>query len=235
MTTKTLLRSTICVFPLLLIAGARAQSMNIDLDIFAGDPSNGNGAPSPAFAGAAGQPGYWNRLRAGSSFPQSIADTSGHTTGIQFSIPIGAGSSGGSNFPINSGDYALLLNDYARVPDLMVFRFTGMRPGQYRIYTYAVDAVGFSFPALVSIAGSSTPTQRVTGPMPGNTFVRGITHSVHELLLSASTFEIEVRNEVIGPPNSSVNGFQIVAVPEPASLTVLSCLFALMARRRRNL
>ena len=215
----------------MLVAGASGQSFNIDLDVFAGDPSNGNGAPSSAFPGAAGQPGYWNRTNPG-SISEPLFDLVGGETNASISVPVGAGSSGGSNFPINTGDYALLLNDYARVPDLMVFRFTGIRPGAYRVFTYAVSAIGDTWPVDVTVEGAVSNPFRVTGPMPGNALILGITHSEH--YVPNLTGDLVIR--VASPwPRGNVNGFQIVAVPEPASLTILSCLLAFAVKRRRHL
>ena len=85
------------------------------------------------------------------------------------------------------------------------------------------------------VQGSSTANPAVvTGPMPGNAFEEGITHSVHELLLTSTSFDVLLSNHQQGPPNASVNGFQIVAVPEPVSLTVLSFGIYFSARRRRR-
>ena len=70
--------------------------------------------------------------------------------------------------------------------------------------------------------------------MPGNAFAEGITHSVHELELTTGSFEIIVRNRVQGPPNAYVNGFQISAVPEPASIICYTLATALLIARRRR-
>lgn len=234
MTIRTpLLRSAACAIPLLIIAGAGGQSLNVDQDVFFGDPSNGNGAPSSSFGAAAVQPGYWNRTLASSSPPQPLFDLAGQPTSVVMTVPVGAGSYGGSNYPINTGDYALLLNDYARVPDLMVFRFSGMRPGAYRVFTYAVSAIGDTWPVDVSVDGADPPNpQRVTGPMPGNALILGITHSAHYVPALAGDLVIRVSSPW---PRGNVNGFQIVAVPEPASLAVLSFSVLIAARRRRRL
>ena len=230
-----LLRYAVSVPTLLFLAvGAGGQSLNVDLDIFAGDPSNGNGAPSSSFGAAAAQPGYWNRTRAGSSPPQSLFDLVGQPTTVVMTVPVGAGSAGGSNYPINTGDYALLLNDYADIPDQMVFRFSGLMPGAYTVWTYAVNASGHLWPVDVSVDGAVPPNpQRVTGPMPGNSFQYLSTHSVHSVPSLNGDLVIRLSSPW---PRGKVNGFQIVAVvPEPASLTVLSCLLAFAVRRRRRL
>lgn len=239
MTIRTvLIRFAACAIPLLLAAGARGQSLNIDLDIFAGPPESGNGSPGPGFGGAAGQPGFWNRVdAAGPSQATVLAGLDGSPATATLVATGGIGSSGGSGYQGNTGDFRALLNDYARLDGGAIqYRFSGMLRGRYLIYTYAVDAGGQVIPAEVWVPGSSTPNPRiVTGPMPGNAFAEGITHSVHELELTAGSFEIILRNHFQGPPNASVNGFQIVAaVPEPTTLVCCMVGLALMGRRRRR-
>ena len=201
----------------------------MDLDIFAGDPSNGNGEPSSSFGGSALNPGYWNRILAGGHGPDALLDLGAQPTSVVMTVPVGSGSGGGSNYPINTGDYALLLNDYAVIPDLMVFRFTGMRPGAYRVYTYAVSAIGDTWPVDVTVDGAVVNPFRVTGPMPGNALILGITHAEH--YVPDLTGDLFIR--LASPwPRGNVNGFQIVAVPEPASFAVLSFSLLIAARRR---
>ena len=217
-------------------AGASGQSFNIDLDSFFGDPQSGNGAPSANFGGAANQPGYWNRIHAGENAPVTLRDLQGSPSQVSYHLYEGSGIGGGSGTTINSGNYALLLHDYARVPDLMRFRFSGLDSGRYQVFTYAVDATGATRIADVTITDSRSTVTLLSGqgPMPGNQFALGITHSEHSVLLTSSTLEIEVRNHIPGPPNASVNGFQIVAVPEPASLSILGLGAIIWLRRRRQ-
>ena len=96
-----------------------------------------------------------------------------------------------------------------------------------------MNASGLQVDAEVLVPGSSTSNpQIVTGPMPGDMFAIGITHSIHELTLTSDTFEIVLR----GPwPYTQVNGFQIVrAVPEPATFFCWTVGLALMGLRRRR-
>ena len=234
---KSRFRMLACAMPLLLLAGASAQSFNIDLDIMAGPPEAGNGAPSSAFGGATGSVGFWNRVAAsGPWLPTPLANLGGQLTTATITATGGIGSSGGSGWQGNTGDYRALLNDYARLDGGEVqYHFSGPSPGRYLIYTYAADAAGRVIPAEVRVPGSTTANPRlVTGPMPGNAFAEGITHSVHELTLSTTSFDVVLRNHLQGPPNASVNGFQLVAVPEPASVLVTLLGLALMQRKRRR-
>src|SRR5689334_2712495 len=129
-----------CVLGLAVCASSvvRAQSFNIDLDIGSGSPDIGAGGPSSAFGAAAGQPGFWNVVYAGGPYmPLSLFGLSGAASGATIQATGGFGSGGGDNFHGNTGDYALLLNDYAQLlgPDLEVdYHFAGMQPGHYLIY-----------------------------------------------------------------------------------------------------
>lgn len=122
------------------------------------------------------------------------------------------------------------MNDYAFIGNEIDYRFSGLLPGQYDIYTYAVDPSGLTVDVQVTVAGADDPVKHVTGPMPGNNrFVQGITHTVHHLNLTGDSFTIQVA----GPwPNAVVNGFQIVSVPEPASLLLLAAGIPVLLRRR---
>jgi hypothetical protein len=216
---------------------ANAQGFNIDLDAFFGTPETGNGAPSPSFGAAAGQPGVWNRISmvAGGTIP--IHDTTGTFAGATVHIFGTFGGGIGFNNPINTGDFALLLNDAASVNTvvqggLKVYTFSGFQPGTYLVYTYAVRPNGnaVNLPILIPEALSNN-TQVVTGPMPGNSFAHLTTHSLHELQLDVgATFQIVAEM----PPNSPaayINGFQIVAVPEPNSAIVIAGLLVFSAIR----
>lgn len=212
-----------------------AQSFNIDLDSFSGTPEGGNGAPGSTFGGAAQSPGAWNRVYAsGPTTPVALFGLDGVLTGAQIVATGGVGSSGGYNFHGNTGDYAALLNDFEDVggSNGIQFHFSGLLPGHYFVYTFAVDPAPGGTIAHVTVPGSVTPTQIVSGPMPGNQFILGQTHCIHELQLNGDSFEVDVG--IPGPPNPRVNGFQIVAVPEPGCfLTFSAAAVSLFARRRR--
>jgi hypothetical protein len=78
--------------------------------------------------------------------------------------------------------------------------------------------------ARVSCPQASQPIQISTGPMPGNVFIEGITHTVHEL--SVSSNEVNVSIESVGGM-SWFNGLQLVSVPEPTTFVGLSSLLLL--------
>ena len=214
----------------MLLSAASAQSFNIDLDIGSGSANIGAGAPSPSFGGAANSPGFWNDINGGDHGPRSLSGLDGSLTSAQISASGGIGSYGGYNNPLNTGDYALLLNDSADVGVTNFYHFSGFAPGHYLLFTYAVKANAPNVACAVTVPGADVPVQTVAGPMPGNAFILGVTHCLHDLILTGDSFEIDVSSP--GPPTGQVNGFQIVAVPEPT--TVFVCLIGMVSLFRRR-
>jgi hypothetical protein len=136
----------------------------------------------------------------------------------------------GYNNPNLSGDYAYLLKDAEAVgAGGLRFTLTGLAPGQYRIFTYAVKPQGEAWTTQITIPGSVQGTVDVTGPMPPNQLIDGITHSVHDIDFSGGSLLIRAEEHW---PNSYVNGFQIQAVPEPASVAALAALLPILVRKR---
>ena len=217
---------------LLLVAGARGQGLNVDCDLFNSPPEVGGGAPSAAFGGAAGQVGFWNAYPDNFGDPFSLRDVNGSATSVIIT-GTGLGSSGGWNNPINTGDYNLLLNDAQQVGSNFSYTLSGLLPGRYRLYTYAVKPYSEFGEAFTTVVGSITPNpQHASGFMPGNTFVLGVTHTIHEVDVLDGSLHLEVE----GPwPDAYVNGFQLVPVPEPA--TLIASIFGIGAytlKRRRS-
>lgn len=231
---------TAMVFVCLPAALAQAQYFNIDVDQPGLNPPLGMGAPSSAFGAAAGQPGFWNTLSGVSYGPLALQDLAGNSTGVQVSVSASYSvlSDLAYNNPANTGDYALLLNDAEQVGSLstggtLTFTFTGIANGTYSIYTYACMSQGLTSLAEVSVPGSTTfNPQIVTGPMTGNAFALGITHSIHTIAVTGNTFQVVVNAPVVAANQGTyVNGFQIV--PAPGGLAVLG-LGALGGLRRRR-
>jgi hypothetical protein len=220
---------------------ASAQSINIDIDA---GISNGHAEPpSSSFGAAANQPGYWNAI--GFSAPAPLSDLNGQPTGATFNYGPGditgvntiATYVGGSN----SGDYQLLMNDYYSIGTLITggsatFTIAGLTNGSYQVYTYASNP-GVSVPSTsVSVLGStSTNPQFVIGPSVNNTFALGITHSLHDVLVTNGTISITVSDLANDNNNGSLQGIQIVqTVPAPGAAVLLLGGLAAVGRRRRR-
>ncbi len=214
---------------------APSQSIYVDLDIFFGGPTLGNGAPSPQFGAAAGTPGFWNRILAtGPGVPTALYDTTGTLTSVTLQASGDIGTARGYNNPTLSGDYRLLMADVADLSPAGVYTFRGLANGTYGVYVYTVNPFPELQPVQISVTGASAPNpQIVSGPIPVNRFELGVTHSRHVAQVSQGTMSISV--EALESVAASVNGIQLVLVPEPSGgiLLILS-FFAIRSLRCRK-
>lgn len=216
--------------------GADAQSFNIDLDVGFGPPEGGNGAPASTFGAASGQEGYWNRRSASLGGTSSLSDLSGASTSATMRRT-SAGAGGGSGWIGNTGDHRLLMNDYTRITIPCTFTFSNVLPGRYTLYTYGCDPGDSVIPLEVRVPGSAIETKRSgQALMPGNRFVEGVTHTIHEVTLTGSTLQLILSDPLEGSPAPSVNGFQLMytPVPEPAAYLYLGVCLLGFLRFRRN-
>ncbi len=222
------------LFGVLVLAASRmvaAQSIFVDMDGGFGGSEVGTGAPSSSFGAAAGIPGYWNQVQEGNGGPLPLRDTTGGLTNVSMHWS-GSGGSFGYNNPNLTGDFRLLMADAEPVghPGL-TYTISGLSSGQYRIFTYACKPQGQALTSLITVPDSAQGTVAVTGPMPPNFFVEGVTHSVHDIFVTGDT--VQIRAAEI--QNSYVNGFQIVAVPEPIAIFSFVVGFGLLVGRRRRM
>lgn len=228
--TKSSLRGALAALAMACGCSALGQSFNFDIDLAIGSEQNGAGVPFNSFGAAANQPGFWNNISVGDTGPTALFDLDAHASAAVFSAS-GMGSGGGSNLLINTGNYARLLNDYVRIFDEVTLRVAGLQPGAYRVLTYAIrPGEGEVWPVTITIDGAAQAGQVVTGPMPGNSFAQGITHSVHDIPNLNGDLVIHATAPGVGI--GMVNGFQIVAVPEPSTSFLLVPLVLLLRRRR---
>jgi hypothetical protein len=213
---------------LMVAAAGHGQSFNIDINSEFSPPQAGGGPPSSVFGAAASQPGLWNAVPAAGMVPTQLRGLDGQLTSVVMSGPSG-GVGGGNSFLANTGDYALLLND-GRLVGSDIWTLSGLSSGFYRIYSYVVWPSTLVTSSQVTVSGSITPNpQIVTGPMPGNQFIQGITHSIHEISITSGSFAIQVDQ---GQQDAFVSGFQIVLVPEPSLVLGLTTGLLFLVRRR---
>lgn len=221
------------LFALLVGLGpaARAQGFNIDVNT-SGPTYLGGGLPSASFGAGANQPGVWTGISvSGQNYPMLLRDISGALTGAFVTRRVNTVGTGGGSFAnfSNTGDYARLLNDFTQVATAyggtMVHEFRNLLPGHYRVYTYAVPPSPRYVPTQVVVTPSLTQNpQWSTGPMPGNALIEGITHTIHEAIVTDGSLDVSI-TQLPGVDNITViNGFQLtyVPVPEPASALMLT-------------
>lgn len=209
---------------------ASGQSIFVDLEI-GSTPEVGGGAPSSAFAAAAGVSGFWNMYGAAGPPPALMRGLDGQWTNVLLTGPTGGGSLGFNN-PNLSGDFRALMADATVVNPSKSYTLSGLQNGFYKFYCYAVRPQGTLATAFVTVSGSTTPNpQIITGPLTTMDFMQGVNYSLHEVFVSNGTLTLNV---AMGQQVTYLNGFQLVAVPEPASLILLASGSALLMRRRKK-
>jgi hypothetical protein len=208
---------------------ACGQSWNLDLDVRAGGPEAGQGVPSSSFGGAANQVGFWNDMSATTGSYQ-VRDLFGNLTSVVVSRE-GFGSGTGFNNPTLTGDYGRLLRD-GNANQSSSWELVGLANGVYKIFTYSVHPSAEVRNTSVVVPGAVVPSRLVTGPVQGNSFAEGITHTVHQITVTNGHLTIDVIAGSLG--GAYVNGFQLVAVPEPSSALLLAFGLPLLLRRRKR-
>lgn len=214
---------------------AASLGWNVDFDSRSLPPVLGGGLPSDSFGAASGQIGRWNYVpvTGGESWP--LVDVFGNANGVQYHGEGMSGFGGGYNDPYNVGDYRLLMNDSTQISTHNWFFLTGVPNGRYQVWTYAASVSGRYVPFEIWVSGAAAGQnpQVVTGPAPPNQFEYLVTHSIHDIEVTDGTIRWDLINDpfIIG---ANVNGFQVVPIPEPASLiTMGGALAALLIRKGR--
>jgi hypothetical protein len=191
------------------------------------------GTPSPAYGGAANQPGFWNNPAIDSTV-QPLRDLSGTLTGVTIQIS-------GIFYPFSfdnpgpKGDERALMNDYVGLGfpgEAATFRIHGLAAGDYDVVTYAWGSDNAAYRTGVSING--LPEEVVGGDWPGGQ-VQGITYALHHLSLGAG--EDLVLTATTRAGFGSINGLQLTqAVPEPGTLVLgsLGAALVLLVRLGRR-
>ncbi|MBW7905825.1 MAG: PEP-CTERM sorting domain-containing protein [Phycisphaerae bacterium] len=199
---------------------AQAQSFNIDL--------GGGATPSNSYGGAASQPGYWNFV--GGS-PQMLADIGGNLTGVELLTPFATWPAT-FDHPGTSGDDEALLDDFMTwTPSgSMPFVVQGLPIGTYQFYSYsfAPDSAN----SWVDIIGAPEGFQLLGGGTWPGSHQLGLTYALHTVTLTQPT-DVVINVGVWNGAWGGFNGFQIVQVPEPATLGLLAMGGLAMIRRRR--
>ncbi len=206
--------------------------LNVDIDAPGTPPQAGGGRPSSSFAAAGGQPGYWNAIPLLHQGPLPLFGLGGEPTTAALSMA-GGYTGLAYNLPINTGDFALLLNDATQIGEFLRYTVSGLEPGRYIVYTYSAKPNGQYGEADITVLGATAPNpQRVSGIMPGNRLEYLLTHSIHEVDIQGG--ELQIRS--VAPwPNGFINGFQIVPVTEPCALLALAALsVALVSSKTRR-
>ncbi len=194
----------------LLATSLVAQSFNLDVGSIVPGGA-GSGTPAPTYGAAAHQPGTWNWLANVSAGPFALSDLSGAATGVVCTRNDGMGGLFGFNNLMTTGYFQSLMDDgHAAAAGMsMSYRFTGLAPGRYVVFTYAWAPDSASYLTSVSVQGSTSPNPQVVGGalVAVNTFTPGITHAVHAVTLAAGADLVIDWSAAQGA--GTIDGFQI--------------------------
>jgi len=200
-------------------ASAHAQSFNIDIDVTS-TPGVWTLAPATGFGGAANQTGFWNAVAPSGVGPIALRGLNNALTTVSMSRSGLGGAASGFAFDNTntSGNYQFLLDDMQSINAGITETITisGLNPGDYEIYTYAIAIDNSTLRTNVSVAGSGEGTIMVGGVTPVNSFAAGVTHSLHRRTISIfgvpGTGSLSITLSGIGIQVGSFNGLQIKEV-----------------------
>ncbi len=193
-----------------LAASAGAQGFNIDF----GSAGFGFGVPASTFGAAGNQPGTWNGvdtdLFGTGPYITSLLRLDGSPSGVTLNLdPLGSGGFLPLEFdgPTTTGDAQALFDDCFYNSALSTFTISGLTPGEYRIFTYAMAPDSNAFFTSVEVTGSPDGIQLVGGDFAAG-FQSGVTHSEHRITVTAGG-SVTINTDV-GTSFDSINGLQIV-------------------------
>lgn len=196
---------TALFLPLLASPLCAAQNLNIDF----GSTFQGPGAPSAAYAGAAGQAGVWNTVSNFQLYGTPLLDLLGDTAAafVEGGFYNVASTSGGDN-PLTTGDDEALLDDWARLSPSSPFttqsiRILGLQSGTYDVYVYSFNA---SNPSTVSEVLVEGRLALIGGSDWTGTHVEGVTYA-RVCVPVVDQIRITVDDFSAGTP---INGIQLV-------------------------
>lgn len=197
----------------LFTAHANAQSINMDINVIAGE---GAGVPANTYAGAAGQPGTWNNVNSATGAVAALLGLDGTPSGVTLTrTNLGAYLS--VTNPDSTGQYAALMDDVQRVAPggTISYTFSGLEAGTYAVYTYAALPTGENVEVTVPGSSSYQPQQSILGldfnPVEPNAYRFLLTHTVQLRTVGAGG-SVSVTIEGQGDSAAYLSGIQLKKV-----------------------
>ncbi|MFN0136997.1 MAG: hypothetical protein ACKVS9_12875 [Phycisphaerae bacterium] len=171
----------------------------------------------------------------GTAFPtnQLLTTTTGEVSTVTLGLYMQGAQNWGAWQTSNTGDHSALLDDgvFAATTPCLGSTYAGVylrgvSNGTYRVYTYAAWPDPSSD---ASVAVNTAPEAHISGTMPGDAFIEGVTHTVHEVAVTNGNIFITVFAGAGSYWETFLGGVQIVPVQldgcsiaqQPADQTVL--------------
>ena len=218
-----------------LSAAANAELINLDFSAPTGAASP---APASSYGAAAGQAGFWNNITAISASNLPLRDLAGNLTSVTLTMTPGGFMFDASTFGPNGTSTAtgsneeFLMDDVWDAPPGQI-TIGNLAAGNYALYVYggSPDSATTQMNFIVN-----SDSQFVGGlwenPFNGpEDYKLGITHALFNVNHAGGSLVINVPDV---PGFESVNGLQIAAVPEPASIGLIAATGLATLRRRRS-
>ncbi len=207
---SSLARCAALAASILIAPHALAQGINLD---FEGSPTGGPGVGIPAntFGAAANQPGQWNRVFT-SPNPIPLNGLDGNASGVSMNR---SGQLVHAQFDNanTSGEFQFLFDDFWDLAGLHTISFTGLDPGWYEVYTYAIDPSQSFDDVRVTVNGAMPLAQQHGGgAMPVNSFSLNTTHTIHRVLVPAAGILTMTVGPFGGADDGGVGGMQLKPV-----------------------
>ncbi|MBC8108284.1 MAG: PEP-CTERM sorting domain-containing protein [Anaerolineae bacterium] len=224
-----------CVVAGGLCATANAELINIDFS------STGVAGPAPAssYGAASGQAGVWNNFTTAAVTSAPLVDIGGNATAVTLSLTAGGFMFDSANFAPNGTSTApgsneeFLMDDVWDSPANAQITVGNLAAGAYALYVYGGSPDSGTVQMNFIVNGNSQFVGGVwVNPFDGpEDYQVGVTHALFNVNHAGGNLVINVP-DVAG--FESVNGLQITAVPEPASIGLIAVTALAAVRRRRR-
>ena len=216
------------------------QTPSYNVDFGGGTTYSGT---SPANSNDTGT--FWNAYNSTSA--ASLKDSFSNTSSVSLTLSGGTQyftQSGGSPSPAAlMGDYRVLDNTKTG-GSLITVTLSGVTDGAYKLYVYAAgDTAGQGANVALDAANQITGGTSSAATTGANQTVTSTSSGVNYVLLNAAVSDLThvgtgtitfTTSNLTGQRFGGLNGLQLQAVPEPASVGITSIACGLLLRRRRR-